>query len=316
MAAGITMRQMLEAGVHFGHQTRRWDPRMRQFIFTERNGIHILDLAQTVHRLDFAVDAVREAASSGEAVLFVGTKKQAQTIVQKEAERCGMPYVNTRWLGGTLTNFQTIAKRIEYYKSLERRFGLTGAESETADAAELLAGETSLTKRERLKLQKEFERLRRSFHGLRTLTRLPGLIFIVDPSMEEIAVAESNRMKLPIVAMCDTNANPDAIQFPVPSNDDAIRAIQLITGRVADAVLEGIAVGEVEQQFVAERTVGDAPAGGDAPVHTGDGGPPNRQPRAAAGAQEPPSQPVTPAEASSAREAGSSEAVSAQNDNS
>ena len=235
---------------------------MRQFIFTERNGIHILDLAQTVHRLDFAVDAVREAASSGEQVLFVGTKKQAQVIVQREAERCAMPYVNTRWLGGTLTNFQTIAKRIEYYKSLERRFGLMPGGSETADAAEMLAGDTSLTKRERLHLLKEFERLRRSFHGLRTLTRPPGIVFIVDPSMEEITVAESNRMHVPIVAMCDTNANPDVIQFPVPSNDDAIRAIQLITGRIADAVLEGIAVGEVEQQFVAV-------SGGELPVDAG-----------------------------------------------
>lgn len=249
MAAGVTMRQMLEAGVHFGHQTRRWNPRMRQFIFTERNGIHILDLAQTVHRLDYAVDVVREVVSSGEQVLFVGTKKQAQVIVQREAERCAMPYVNTRWLGGTLTNFSTIAKRIEYYKSLERRFA--AAEGEAAD---VIAADTSLTKRERMVLQKEYERLARSFHGLRTLNRLPGLLFIVDPTMEEIAVHEANRTNIPIVAMCDTNANPDVIGYPVPSNDDAIRAIQLITGRVADAVLEGVAVGEVEQEFHAATT--------------------------------------------------------------
>jgi small subunit ribosomal protein S2 len=262
MAAGVTMRQMLEAGVHFGHQTRRWNPRMRQFIFTERNGIHILDLAQTVHRLDYAVDIVREVVSSGEQVLFVGTKKQAQVILQREAERCGMPYINTRWLGGTLTNFGTIAKRIEYYKSLERRFGVAGGAEDAADA---IAADTSLTKRERMVLQKEFERLSRSFHGMRTLTRLPGLLFIVDPTMEEIAVHEANRMHLPIVAMCDTNANPDVISYPIPSNDDAIRAIQLITGRIADAVLEGIAVGEVEQQFQAATTGEEAePAAAEA----------------------------------------------------
>ncbi|MBM3141059.1 MAG: 30S ribosomal protein S2, partial [Chloroflexi bacterium] len=264
MAAGVTMRQMLEAGVHFGHQTRRWNPRMRQFIFTERNGIHILDLAQTVHRLDFAVDTVREVVSSGEQVLLVGTKKQAQVIIQREAERCGMPYVNTRWLGGSLTNFTTIARRIEYYKQLERRFGVAAGSAEAA--VDAIAADTSLTKRERLGLQKEFERLSRSFHGMRTLTRLPGLLFIIDPTIEEIAVHEANRMGIPIVAMCDTNANPDVIQFPIPSNDDAIRAIQLITGRVADAVLEGIAVGEVEQQFDA-ATAGDAqgvPAGAEA----------------------------------------------------
>jgi small subunit ribosomal protein S2 len=254
MAAGVTMRQMLEAGVHFGHQTRRWNPRMRPFIFTERNGIHILDLAQTVHRLDFAVDSVREVVSSGEQVLFVGTKKQAQVIVQREADRCGMPFVNTRWLGGTLTNFSTIAKRIEYYKQLERRFGLAGT-GETA--ADVIAADTSLTKRERVVLQKEFERLSRSFLGLRSLTRLPGLLFVVDPTMEEIAIHEANRMNIPIVAMCDTNANPDVITSPIPSNDDAIRAIQLITGRIADAVLEGIAVGEVEQQFQRATTPGE-----------------------------------------------------------
>ncbi len=268
MAAGVTMRQMLEAGVHFGHQTRRWNPRMRQFIFTERNGIHILDLAQTVHRLDYAVDTVREVVSSGEQVLFVGTKKQAQAIVQKEAERCGMPYINTRWLGGTLTNFATIAKRIEYYKSLERRFGV--AAGATEEAAEVIAADTSLTKRERMVLQKEFERLARSFHGMRTLGRLPGLLFVVDPTMEEIAIHEANRMHLPIVAMCDTNANPDEISFPIPSNDDAIRAIQLITGRIADAVLEGIAVGEVEQEFHAVAA-SDEPEAAAAAAPAGDG---------------------------------------------
>ena len=241
MAAGISMRQMLEAGVHFGHQTRRWNPHMSRFIFTERNGIHILDLAQTVQRLDNALEKVREVVSAGDQVLFVGTKKQARGIVESEAMRAGMPYINTRWLGGTLTNFITITRRIDHFKMLESRMS-AGEESLEAEG---------LTKRERMVLAKEFERLTRSFAGLRNMTRLPGLLFIVDPTMEENAVKEANRAGIPIIAMCDTNADPDVIQFPIPSNDDAIRAIQLMTARIADASLEGIAVGEVEQQFQA-----------------------------------------------------------------
>ena len=250
MAAGVTMRQMLEAGVHFGHQTRRWNPHMRRFIFAERNGIHILDLAQTVQRLDQALEKVREVVSAGDQVLFVGTKKQARGIVQTEADRCGMPYINTRWLGGTLTNFVTIARRIEHFKRLEQRM----AAGEAAMEAE------GLTKRERMVLQKEFERLERSFAGLHHMSRLPGLLFVVDPTMEDNAVREANRARIPIIAMCDTNADPDVIQYPVPSNDDAIRAIQLMTARIADAALEGIAVGEVEQQFQATAARG-APDG-------------------------------------------------------
>ena len=259
MAAGISMRQMLEAGVHFGHQTRRWNPHMRRFIFTERNGIHILDLAQTVQRLDNALEKVREVVSAGDQVLFVGTKKQAQGIVQSEAIRAGMPYINTRWLGGTLTNFATITKRIDYFKMLEDRMR----------AGEEVLEAQGLTKRERMVLAKEFERLTRSFAGLRNMTRLPGLVFIVDPTMEENAVREANRAGIPIIAMCDTNADPDVIQFPIPSNDDAIRAIQLMTARIADASLEGIAVGEVEQQFQAATTT-PAPEGvaEDAPADT------------------------------------------------
>ena len=245
MAAGISMRQMLEAGVHFGHQTRRWNPHMRRFIFTERNGIHILDLAQTVQRLDAALEKVREVVSAGDQVLFVGTKKQARGIIEQEANRAGMPYINTRWLGGTLTNFVTITRRIDHFKMLESRV-------EAGDEALEAQG---LTKRERMVLAKEFERLTRSFAGMRNMNRLPGLLFIVDPTMEENAVHEANRAGIPIIAMCDTNADPDVIQYPIPSNDDAIRAIQLMTARIADAALEGIAVGEVEQQFQA-ATVG------------------------------------------------------------
>jgi len=254
VATATSMRQLLEAGVHFGHQTRRWNPHMRPFIFGERNGIHILDLAQTVPRLQTALDKVREVASSGDKVLFVGTKKQARAIIQREAERSGMPYVNNRWLGGTLTNFTTITRRIEHYKDLSARFA-SGEEIEV----EVAGSSLRQTKRERLMLQKEYERLTRSFAGLRTLERLPGALFVVDPSMEEIAVHEANRTGIPIIAMCDTNANPDVIDYPVPSNDDAIRAIQLMTGLVAEAVLEGVAVGEVEQEFQqAAAAVGEA----------------------------------------------------------
>jgi small subunit ribosomal protein S2 len=244
VASATTMRQLLEAGVHFGHQTRRWNPHMRPFIFGERNGIHILDLAQTVPRLDAALEKVREVAAAGDKVLFVGTKKQARGIIEQEAEKIGMPYVNNRWLGGTLTNFSTIAKRIKYFNELSERF-------EDSEAIELEDSSGSLrqTKRERLMLQKEYGRLTRAFSGLRSLERPPGAVFIVDPAMEDIAVREANRARIPIIAMCDTNANPDVIDFPVPSNDDAIRAIQLMTGLVATAIREGVAVGEVEQQF-------------------------------------------------------------------
>ena len=244
MASATTMRQLLEAGVHFGHQTRRWNPHMRPFIFGERNGIHILDLAQTVPRLDAALEKIREVSSAGDKVLFVGTKKQARAIVEREAENVGMPYVNNRWLGGTLTNFSTISKRIQYFNELSERFA-SSDEIELEDAS----GSLRQTKRERLMLQKEYDRLTRAFSGLRSLERPPGAVFIVDPAMEDIAVREANRARIPIIAMCDTNANPDVIDFPIPSNDDAIRAIQLMAGLVATAVREGVAVGEVEQQF-------------------------------------------------------------------
>ena len=238
MAAGVSMRQMLEAGVHFGHQTRRWNPRMRPFIFTERHGIHILDLAKTVPALDVALQQVRAVASSGQQVLFVGTKKQAREVLRQEADRAAMPYINSRWLGGTLSNWTTISRRIGYYKDLEARA--------------MLGEDPRMTKKERLLLQKEFERMQRSFGGLKNMDRLPGMIFVVDPTMEAIAIEEANSMRIPIVAMCDTDANPDKVTYPIPANDDAIRSIQLIAGRIADAVLEGMAYGEVEQQAARE----------------------------------------------------------------
>ncbi|MEZ4553818.1 MAG: 30S ribosomal protein S2 [Dehalococcoidia bacterium] len=255
MAAGVSMRQMLEAGVHFGHQTRRWNPHMRPYIFTERHGIHILDLAKTVPLLDQALQQVRAVSSSGQQVLFVGTKKQARETIRQEAERAGMPYINTRWLGGTLSNWATITRRIGYFKELEQRFATEE--------------DSHLTKKERLLLQKEYERLYRSFGGLRNMDRLPGMLFIIDPTMEEIAVLEARRMNIPIVAMCDTDANPDKVDFPIPANDDAIRSIQLITARIADAVLEGLAYGEVEREAAA---VSAAPASGDSPAPEGAAG--------------------------------------------
>jgi len=266
MSAGISMRQMLEAGVHFGHQTRRWNPHMGRYIFTARNGIHIIDLAKTVRALDEAIEKVREVVSSGEQVLFVGTKKQARRIVEQEAARANMPFVSNRWLGGTLTNFSTIQPQINHYVTLADQM----AEGELGEG---------LTKRERMVLTKEYERLHRFYGGLRNMKRVPGLLFIVDPTMEENAVAEARRLNIPIVAMCDTNSDPDLIDYPIPSNDDAIRAIQLMAGRVADAVLEGVAVGEVEQQFQAAQTT-SAPADAGEPAAASPAAPVATEPQA------------------------------------
>ena len=245
MSAAATMKQMLEAGVHFGHQTRRWNPRMRPFIYTERHGIHILDLAQTVRRFDEALQQVRETVSAGQTVLFVATKKQARAVIRAEAERCGMPYVTNRWLGGTLTNWATISRRIEFLRDLELR--IASGEHEM------------LPKRERLRLEKQYNRMQRAFGGISTLERPPGMLFVIDVKLEDIAVREANRTKTPIVAMCDTDADPTLIDFPVPANDDAIRAIQLVTARVADAVLEGRAYSEVEQEAAAAGSVAMMP---------------------------------------------------------
>ena len=256
MSPAITMQQLLESGVHFGHQTRSWNPHMRPFIFGERNGVHIIDLAQTVVRLDAALEKIKEVSASGDKILFVGTKKQARMIIQREAESIGMPYVNNRWLGGTLTNFSTLSKRIEYYNELSSGFDLETSDEIKPSDSEDDASNTDIetksvkqTKKERVMLQKEFERLTRSFSGLRSLERTPGALFIVDPALEEIAVREANRAKIPVIAMCDTNANPDLIDYPIPSNDDAIRAIELMTKLVSKAIREGVAVSNIEQEF-------------------------------------------------------------------
>ncbi|MPZ13937.1 MAG: 30S ribosomal protein S2 [Chloroflexi bacterium] len=228
--AAVSMKMLLESGVHFGHQTRRWNPKMRPFIFTERNGIHIIDLQQTVRRLDEAMAWVKELAADGGRILFVGTKKQAQDSIREEATRASMPYVNQRWLGGMLTNFQTIRTRIRRLEELEQR----------KDAGEF----EHLPKKEAIHLEDQAERLNKLLGGIRSLERLPDALFVVDPSREHIAIAEAVRLEIPIVSMVDTNCEPGPIAYPIPSNDDAIRAIRLITGRIADAASEGTQIRE------------------------------------------------------------------------
>ena len=221
----VSMRQLLEAGIHFGHQTRRWNPKMRPFIFAERNGIHIIDLAQTAQRLEVALDFVRETVARGEPVLFIGTKKQAQEPIAEEATRAGMPYINKRWLGGMLTNFVTIKKRIGLMEQLEAR---------------QQSGEFErLPKKEAAKLTEELTKLTATLGGIRKMKRLPGAVFIVDPHRERIAVTEANKLELPVVGTGDTNVDPDEIDFIIPANDDAIRAIRLLCSLVADAAIEG-----------------------------------------------------------------------------
>ncbi|MCY3568406.1 MAG: 30S ribosomal protein S2 [Chloroflexi bacterium] len=216
---------MLLAGVHFGHQTGRWNPKMAPYIYGARNGVHILDLAQTVTRLEEATEFVRELSASGQQILFVGTKRQAQDVIRNEADRANMPYVVTRWLGGTLTNFPTIRKRVDYMIELERR--------EEAGQLDLLP------KKEALKLRDKLTRLHRYLRGLRDMNQTPGALFVVDVPREHIAVAEARRLKIPIIAVCDTNSDPNLVDYPIPSNDDAIRAVRLLTSQIADAAQSG-----------------------------------------------------------------------------
>ena len=225
MTTQLSMRDLLEAGVHFGHQTGRWNPKMAPFIYGARNGVHILDLAQTVERLREATEFVRDTTSQGQQVLFVGTKRQAQDVIRNEADRAAMPHVVTRWLGGTLTNFTTIRARVDFMIELERR--------EEMGQLELLP------KKEALRLRDKLTRLHRYLRGLRDMTQLPGAIFVVDVPREHIAVAEARRLNIPIVAVCDTNSDPRLIDYPIPSNDDAIRAVRLLAGQIADAASEG-----------------------------------------------------------------------------
>jgi small subunit ribosomal protein S2 len=220
-----TIKQLLEAGAHFGHQTGRWNPRMKQYIFTKRNGIHIIDLEQTAVMLDKACDFVRDTVAEGKTILFVGTKKQAMESVEEEAKRCEMYYVNQRWLGGMLTNFATIQARIDQLVRMEDQQS---------------RGEFGrLTKKEILKINEKIEKMNRQMGGFKEMTSLPGALFIIDPIKEKIAIAEAQRMAIPVVSIVDTNCNPDEIDYPIPANDDAIRAIKLVCNKIAEAVIEG-----------------------------------------------------------------------------
>lgn len=221
----ISMKQLLEAGVHFGHQTRRWNPKMKKFIFTERNGIYIIDLQKTVKKIEEAYFFVRDVAMEGKPILFVGTKKQAQESIETEAKRCGQYYVSNRWLGGMLTNFKTIKSRINALRDIERM-------EETGEI-------NLLPKKEVIKLMHEKEKLEKNLGGIRDMPRMPGAIFIVDPRKERIAVQEAHALGIPIVAIVDTNCDPDEIDYPIPGNDDAIRAVKLISSKMAEAVIEG-----------------------------------------------------------------------------
>ncbi|MFH1103979.1 MAG: 30S ribosomal protein S2 [Actinomycetota bacterium] len=223
--AAVTMKQLLEAGVHFGHQTRRWDPKMRPYIFSERNGIHIIDLRQTLESSEAAATFVKDLVARGGMVLFVGTKKQAQSVVEEAATKASMPYVNQRWLGGMLTNFSTIHKRILYMRELERM----------DESGEMNA----LPKKERLRLRRELEKLAAVLGGVRELHRAPDAVFVIDVKTEHIAITEASRLEIPIIAVVDTNCDPDLIDYVIPGNDDAIRAAQLMANLIADACIEG-----------------------------------------------------------------------------
>jgi small subunit ribosomal protein S2 len=238
----LSMKQLLEAGVHFGHETKRWNPKMKRFIFAERNGIFIIDLQKTLKQLDRSFDFVKSVAEQGKVILMVGTKKQAQEITELEARRSGMPFINQRWLGGMLTNFKTIRGRIERMKQLETEFE-TGAIN-------------ARPKAERVLLQAELERLHRYLGGIRNMTRLPDCLFVIDPTKEAIAVKEAQKLGIPVVALADTDSDPDVIDYIVPGNDDAIRSIQLITSRLGDLIVECRGGGEnVSSQAVLEQIV-------------------------------------------------------------
>lgn len=221
----ITMKQLLEAGVHFGHQTRRWNPKMAPYIYMERNGIYIIDLQQTVKKFEEAYDFIKSVSAEGKGILFVGTKKQAQETIKEEAIRCNMFFVNERWLGGMLTNYKTIRRRVLRLKQLEKM--------EEEGAFDVL------TKKEVAKLINERERLERFLGGIKDMEKLPGALFVVDPRKERIAVAEAKKLNIPVVAIVDTNCDPDEVDYVIPGNDDAIRAVKLITAKIADAVIEG-----------------------------------------------------------------------------
>ena len=243
MANVASMKQLLEAGVHFGHQTRRWNPKMRPFIFTARNGIHILDLQQTAQRLNEAYRFITDVVANGDSVLLVGTKKQAQEAIKEAAEESGQFYVNQRWLGGMLTNFDTIQKRIRYLRDLEAR----------KERGEF----ERLPKKEAQHLQDELDRLQRTLGGIKDMRRLPGVVFVIDTKKEHTAVLEARRLEIPIVALADTNCDPDEMDYPIPANDDAIRAVKLLATKVAEAAIEGRRQREAQAKDRAESAAGE-----------------------------------------------------------
>jgi small subunit ribosomal protein S2 len=248
------MKELLEAGVHFGHQTRRWNPKMKPFIFGKRNGIHIVDLQKTLHYFDEAAEFICDLAANGHNVLFVGTKRQAQDAIREEAVRCGMFYMNHRWLGGTMTNFRTIRKSIDRFKEIE---------------STLAAEDSHLTKKERIRLERQRRKMDRALGGIKDMENLPEALFVIDTVHEHIAVKEANRLGIPVIAVVDTNCDPEEVDFPIPGNDDAIRAIRLFTSRIADSVLEGLNL--ADERFVgpgkeAEAEEGEEAGDTDAPA--------------------------------------------------
>jgi small subunit ribosomal protein S2 len=253
-----TIKELLEVGAHFGHQTSRWHPRMKRYIFTKRNGIHIIDLEQTADMLDKACEFVKQLAAEGGKILFVGTKKQAQEIIEEEAKRCDMYYISQRWIGGVLTNFSTIQSRMDYLVRLEDQ--------------QARGDFNRLPKKEALKLNEEVVRLNKQMGGFKEMTTLPDALFIVDPVKENIALAEARRVDIPVIAIVDTNCNPDDIDYPIPANDDAIRAIRLITAKIADAIVEGglgeeaVTLAEETQEVSPEQAEAAEPAEPDSQI--------------------------------------------------
>ena len=265
----VTIKELLEAGVHFGHQTKRWNPKMKKYLFGERNGIYIIDLQKTLKMFQEAYAFLRDAAARGESVLFVGTKKQAADTIQEEAARAGMYFVNRRWLGGTLTNFQTITKSISRLKQLEDMQATGKFEA--------------FSKKEVLRMEREMEKLNNALLGIKGMEQVPGAVFIIDPHKERIAVREARRLGIPVIAVVDTNCDPDEIDFPIPGNDDAIRAIRLITSRLADAIIEGRGAGAkagvagIEEAMLAGAPAAPAPAAGPEGAAPSDSGAPESQ---------------------------------------
>ncbi|QVQ51684.1 30S ribosomal protein S2 [Spiractinospora alimapuensis] len=307
MAEVVTIRQLLESGVHFGHQTRRWNPKMQRFIFTERNGIYIIDLQKSLDYIDRAFEFVKETVAHGGTILFVGTKKQAQEAIEEQARRVGLPYVNQRWLGGMLTNFSTVHKRLQRLKELE--------EIDYDDVAG-----SGLTKKELLGLRREKEKLERTLGGIRDMAKVPSAVWIVDTKKEHIAVSEARKLNIPVVAILDTNCDPDEVDFPIPGNDDAIRSVSLLTRVVADAAAEGMLarsgastggakdtaepLAEWERELLegkANEAAAEQPAT-DAPAESTEAAAPAEAPAAEAAAEEAPAAEATPAEESAPAE--------------